>query len=155
MLPTIVAVSICSLTIGYFAGMGRSLLSYNANSRRVLEDDDDDESDLDSDEELAAISDNFKTSASTAAGLETEECKMILAVRMDIKMEKGKIAAQCGHATLAVYKMAKKVTPKFIRQWEKRGQAKVAVKCPDEEAMIELEKKAKELGIAARSIIDA
>lgn len=153
MLPTLIAVSIASLTVGYFAGMGRSLVSYNANSRRIASTaSDDDESELDSDEELAAISDNYKFSGS---GIEAEECKMILAVRMDIKMEKGKIAAQCGHATLAVYKLASKVTPKFVRQWEKRGQAKVAVKCPDEEKMLELEAKAKELGIAARSIIDA
>lgn len=148
MISTLVAVCIASLTVGYFVGMGRSLLSYNANSRRIVEDDN--ESDLDSDDELAAISDNY-----SAKAMASEECKMILAVRMDIKMEKGKIAAQCGHATLAVYKLAKKVTPKFVSQWERRGQAKVAVKCPDEEIMLDLEKKAKELGIAARSIIDA
>lgn len=152
MLPTIIAVSIASLTVGYFVGVGRSLVSYNANSRRVVSTSSDDESDLDSDEELAAISDNYKASGS---GMEAEECKMILAVRMDIKMEKGKIAAQCGHATLAVFKLATKLTPKFVKQWERRGQAKVAVKCPDEEKMLELENKAKELGIAARSIIDA
>lgn len=152
MLPTVIAVSIASLTVGYFIGMGRSLVSYNSNSRRILSSTTDDESDLDTDEEMSAIADNYSTSGK---GLESEECKMILAVRMDIKMEKGKIAAQCGHATLAAYKVAKKATPKFVRQWERRGQAKVAVKCPDEEVMLELEKKAKELGIAARSIIDA
>ncbi len=139
MLPTLVAVSIASLTIGYFVGMGRSLVSYNANSRRILQDDDSsDDDDLDD------------ATAST-----TEECKMILAVRMDLKMEKGKIAAQCGHATLAVYKLARRITPAFVKQWETLGQAKVAVKCPDEPTMLELESKAKELGIAARSIIDA
>ena len=149
MLPTVIAVSIASLTIGYFVGMGRSLVSYNANSRRITCSS---SSDLDSEDELAAISDNYKSSGT---GLEEEECKMILAVRMDIKMEKGKIAAQCGHATLAAYKLARKVTPKFVSQWESRGQAKVAVKCPDEEKMLELEARARELGIAARSIIDA
>lgn len=151
MLPTVVAVSIASLTVGYFLGMGRSLLSYNANTRRVLSTSSD-SSDLDSEDELDAISDNY---AASGSGLESEECKMILAVRMDIKMEKGKIAAQCGHATLAAYKLAKRVTPKFVKQWERRGQAKVAVKCPDEETMLALEKKAGELGIAARSIVDA
>ncbi|KIS70702.1 aminoacyl-tRNA hydrolase [Mycosarcoma maydis] len=151
MLSTVIACSIASLTVGYFIGMGRSLLSYNANTQRVLSASDD-ESDIDSEDELAAISDNYKASGS---GLESEECKMILAVRMDIKMEKGKIAAQCGHATLAAYKLAKRLTPKFVKQWERRGQAKVAVKCPDEEKMLELENKAGELGIAARSIIDA
>lgn len=152
MLPTVIAVSIASLTVGYFAGMGRSLVSYNANSLRITSASDDDDSDLDSEDELAAISDNYKSSGT---GLEPEECKMMLAVRMDIKMEKGKIAAQCGHATLAAYKLAKRVTPKFVKQWERRGQAKVAVKCPDGQKMLELEAKAKELGIAARSIIDA
>uniref|UniRef100_V5EYH9 peptidyl-tRNA hydrolase n=2 Tax=Kalmanozyma brasiliensis (strain GHG001) TaxID=1365824 RepID=V5EYH9_KALBG len=152
MLPTVIAVSIASLTVGYFVGMGRSLVSYNSNSRRILSASDDDDSDLDTDDEMAAIADNY---SSSGKGLEGEECKMILAVRMDIKMEKGKIAAQCGHAALAAYKAARKVTPKFIKQWEKRGQAKVAVKCPDEDTMLELESKAKELGIAARSIIDA
>ena len=29
-----------------------------------------------------------------------EECKMVLVVRTDLGMQKGKIAAQCGHATL-------------------------------------------------------
>lgn len=152
MLPTVIAVSIASLTVGYFIGMGRSLVSYNSHSRRILSASDDDDSDLDTDDELAAIADNY---ASSGKGMESEECKMILAVRMDIKMEKGKIAAQCAHAALAAYKSARKLTPKFVRQWERRGQAKVAVKCPDEETMLALENKAKELGIAARSIIDA
>jgi len=33
-----------------------------------------------------------------------EDVKMVLVVREDLKMGKGKIGAQCGHATLGVYK---------------------------------------------------
>lgn len=147
LLPTVVAVGIGCLTVGYWAGMGKSLVSYNERSRRII--DEDNESDLDSEEEMAAISDVGRPTNPR------EECKMILAVRMDLKMEKGKIAAQCGHATLAAYKAALRITPGYVKQWERLGQAKVAVKCPDEATLQELEAKARSLGIAAKTIIDA
>ena len=35
-----------------------------------------------------------------------KDVKMILVVRDDLKMGKGKIGAQCGHATLGTYMMA-------------------------------------------------
>ena len=35
---------------------------------------------------------------------ELGEIKMVLVVREDLKMGKGKIGAQCGHATLGAYK---------------------------------------------------
>lgn len=41
-----------------------------------------------------------------------EEHKLVLVVRTDLGMGKGKIAAQCGHASLACYKRALKYTPK-------------------------------------------
>lgn len=37
---------------------------------------------------------------------DTDDCKMVLVVRNDFKMGKGKAAAQCSHATLAAYKQA-------------------------------------------------
>jgi PTH2 family peptidyl-tRNA hydrolase len=33
-----------------------------------------------------------------------QDVKMVLVVREDLKMGKGKIGAQCGHATLGAYK---------------------------------------------------
>ena len=42
----------------------------------------------------------------------TEEHKLVLVVRTDLGMGKGKIAAQCGHATLACYKRASRYMPK-------------------------------------------
>ena len=39
---------------------------------------------------------------------DAEPMKMVLVVRTDLDMGKGKIAAQCGHATLAAYKIAVK-----------------------------------------------
>lgn len=35
-----------------------------------------------------------------------DNVKMVLVVRNDLKMGKGKIGAQCGHATLGAYRMS-------------------------------------------------
>ncbi|KAK0560014.1 hypothetical protein OC844_004018 [Tilletia horrida] len=89
------------------------------------------------------------------AGMLLEECKMMLVVRTDLKMDKGKIAAQCGHATLAAYKAALRNTPEYVQQWERLGQAKVAVKCSSEQELLEVEQRAKKFGVVAKSITDA
>merc|ERR1712093_381300 len=75
-----------------------------------------------------------------------EECKMVLVVRTDLGMTKGKIAAQCGHATLACYKHFLKHDPKskILRRWERGGQMKIA-----------LQATAISLGLVAEVIADA
>jgi len=57
--------------------------------------------------------------------------KMVLVVRTDLSMSKGKVAAQCAHAAVACYKKAAKKTPMLLKQWEMFGQAKVTLKAPD------------------------
>ncbi|KIP11487.1 hypothetical protein PHLGIDRAFT_124884 [Phlebiopsis gigantea 11061_1 CR5-6] len=84
-----------------------------------------------------------------------EQCKLVLVVRTDLKMSSGKIAAQCGHATLACYKALQKTNPQLLRHWERTGQAKVAVKAGSEDELLELEAIAKSLNLCARSILDA
>ena len=46
----------------------------------------------------------------------------------DLKMGKGKAAAQCCHATLAAYKQARRKCPEVLRVWECTGQPKITVK---------------------------
>ncbi|KAH8100537.1 peptidyl-tRNA hydrolase PTH2-domain-containing protein [Cristinia sonorae] len=84
-----------------------------------------------------------------------EECKLVLVVRTDLKMTTGKIAAQCGHATLACYKSLMKVNPQLVQHWERTGQAKIALKATSEDELLELEAIAKSLNLCARSIQDA
>jgi PTH2 family peptidyl-tRNA hydrolase len=48
--------------------------------------------------------------------------KMVLVVNQELKMGKGKIAAQCGHAVLGAYKRAKKSAPSALQLWERLGQ---------------------------------
>ena len=57
--------------------------------------------------------------------------KMVLIVRTDLGMSKGKIAAQCAHAAVECYKKALKKTPMLLKQWEMFGQPKVTLKAPD------------------------
>ena len=55
-------------------------------------------------------------------------CKMVLVVRTDLKMGKGKAAAQCSHAAVGAYKIAKKNSPSILRAWERMGQPKIVTK---------------------------
>lgn len=86
---------------------------------------------------------------------ESGECKMILVVRNDLKMGKGKVAAQCCHAAVSAYKKIQRRNPELLRQWEYCGQPKVVVKAPDEETLIALLTHAKMLGLTVSLIQDA
>lgn len=57
-----------------------------------------------------------------------EEYKMVLCVRQDLKMGKGKMCAQCGHAAVGAVKKAAIRTPKQLKRWEMYGQPKIALK---------------------------
>ncbi|CCG20679.1 Pth2 protein [Candida orthopsilosis Co 90-125] len=89
------------------------------------------------------------------------EVRMTLVVRQDLKMGKGKAAAQCSHATLSLYK---KITnpnsdaynPQMVRRWEYgNGQAKITLQVPNQEEMDMLYAQAISLGINACIIHDA
>jgi len=80
---------------------------------------------------------------------------MILVVRTDLGMSIGKIAAQCSHATLACYKTLAFSNPSLLRQWERAGQTKIALRCSSEEDLLVLQAQAQSLKLCARSIQDA
>lgn len=84
-----------------------------------------------------------------------EEAKMVILVRQDLNMGKGKAAAQACHAVLAAYKDAQKRDPSVLEAWENSGQAKVTLKVESEEEMMTLVKKAREYGVTAQYIRDA
>lgn len=86
---------------------------------------------------------------------ESGEYKMILVVRNDLKMGKGKVAAQCSHAAVSAYKQIQRRNPEMLKQWEYCGQPKVVVKAPDEETLIALLAHAKMLGLTVSLIQDA
>ena len=78
--------------------------------------------------------------------------KLAIIVRNDLKMGKGKIAAQCCHAAIECYKKADK---NKIRKWENTGSAKVVLKVQSLEELYELKEIAKRNNIPNSFITDA
>ncbi|XP_014247745.1 peptidyl-tRNA hydrolase 2, mitochondrial [Cimex lectularius] len=105
---------------------------------------------------------NIKTLATTASSWKQyRDVKMVIVVRSDLLMGKGKIAAQCSHATLSAYKEALKLNPDMVKAWEKSGQTKIVLKLPNEgeesteNALYKLKTNANNLGVVASVIHDA
>ena len=69
------------------------------------------------------------------------DVKMVLATRNDLGMGKGKIGAQCGHATLGSYQQTKRWSAKstywktILSTWSAIGQKKICVKVNSEQEM--------------------
>ena len=61
--------------------------------------------------------------------------KQIIAVRNDLKLSKGKIAAQAAHASLEAYKKADREN---ILDWEQTGCKKIVLKVQDEKELLEI-----------------
>lgn len=89
------------------------------------------------------------------------EVRMTLIVRQDLKMGKGKAAAQCLHATLALYKKISKpeseaYNPEMVNRWEYgNGQAKITLQVPNQEEMDTLFAQAISLDVNAYIVHDA
>ncbi|XP_071944505.1 peptidyl-tRNA hydrolase 2, mitochondrial-like isoform X2 [Antedon mediterranea] len=83
------------------------------------------------------------------------EHKMVLVVRTDLKMGKGKVAAQCSHAAVNCYRHTQRNNPGMLRKWESNGQPKVVVKTTDEATLIALAQHAQSVGLTSCLIQDA
>lgn len=81
--------------------------------------------------------------------------KMVLVVRNDLKMGKGKIGAQCGHAAVGAYQKAVQSTPGLVRRWEDSGCAKIAVRVESEAEMMGILKAARTQSLNTCLIRDA
>ncbi|KAL8559884.1 hypothetical protein ACOMHN_016930 [Nucella lapillus] len=95
---------------------------------------------------------------------ESGEIKVVLVVNNELKMGKGKIAAQvgkgkiaaqCAHAAVGVAERAFQHDPKTLRQWRLHGQPKVVVKADTTAMLKELGHKAQSLGLISCLIADA
>jgi PTH2 family peptidyl-tRNA hydrolase len=80
--------------------------------------------------------------------------KLVIVVRTDIKMSKGKVAAQAGHAAVSAAEYARKNRPEWWSPWISEGQCKIAVKAKSETEINELERKARNAGLPVALIVD-
>lgn len=119
-------------------------------------DDDDDDDDDDYDDDSAFEISDVAMDVSKSWGIQDAPYKMVLCVNTSLSMGKGKIAAQCCHAAVGCYKRAKIACPNGLAAWERTGCAKIAVKCPSEDEMMnEILIKAMQAGIPAYFVEDA
>lgn len=80
------------------------------------------------------------------------DLKQILLIRKDLKMSKGKIAAQAAHASVDAALSANK---KLVQKWRSTGMKKIALAVENEEQLKEFLDKANEMNITISLIKDA
>lgn len=77
--------------------------------------------------------------------------KQAIIVRTDLKMEKGKIAAQASHASLAAFE---KSGENDREAWKAEGQKKVVLKVSSKKELYDIYKKAKQEKLPCELIVD-
>jgi len=80
--------------------------------------------------------------------------KQVIVFRSDLKLSKGKLAAQAGHAAVSAAEKTRKHSPQWLKAWMDEGQCKIAVKVKSEKELKTLEEQADELGLSTALIID-
>jgi peptidyl-tRNA hydrolase, PTH2 family len=110
-----------------------------------------------SDEDESSIEDhqNLTGTACSEWGMMDVPYKMLLVVNMELSMGKGKIAAQCCHAAVGCFERATRACPKAVQAWKRTGCAKIAVKCPSAEELIQLQQVALAMDIPHYLVEDA
>ncbi len=82
------------------------------------------------------------------------EYKQVIVFRSDLKLGRGKIAAQAGHAAVSAAEEAHKRHRTWWEAWLFEGQRKIAVKVKGEKELLDLETQAKELDLPNALIVD-
>ena len=81
--------------------------------------------------------------------------KQVIAIRKDLKLGKGKLAAHVAHASLAAYRKASKKDPDVVEEWMSGGEKKVVVSVNSESEILELFEIVKRRSIPCELIRDA
>jgi PTH2 family peptidyl-tRNA hydrolase len=82
------------------------------------------------------------------------DLKQVIAVRRDIAMGRGKLAAQVAHAAVSAAEKAHSTRQDWFITWFSTGQAKVVVKVGSLEDLIQLENHARTIGLPTVSVKD-
>lgn len=79
----------------------------------------------------------------------------MIVVRADLKMGRGKLASQVAHAAVGASNVVRKKRSDWYEEWMGEGQRKVVVKVGGLEELMEVKRKADEVGIPNLLIEDA
>lgn len=81
--------------------------------------------------------------------------KLVLVIRTDLKLTKGKIASQTAHAAVSCFKKALDSNPKIAEKWLRIGQPKIVLKVDNLADLESLQEQAISAGIITSLIRDA
>ena len=85
----------------------------------------------------------------------TDELTMVLVTRQDLQLSKGKLAAQCAHASADCVLSAKRSNPRALDQYLRRGARKIVCKVPDLISLKQVYSRAKKAGLVCQLVTDA
>lgn len=80
--------------------------------------------------------------------------KLVVIFRSDLRLSRGKVAVQAGHAAVSAAEEARKRHRDWWEEWLHEGQRKIVVKAKTEKELEELEEQARELGLPCALIVD-
>lgn len=78
--------------------------------------------------------------------------KQVIVIRRNLRLSKGKLAAQVAHASLEAYRRA---DPRIVEEWESEGSKKVVLRVENTREMLNIRRKAKADKLPAALIRDA
>ena len=85
----------------------------------------------------------------------SSEIKQVLVIRADVKMGRGKIAAQASHASLMSYLIVERTDSEVASKWLEEGEKKIVLKIGGEAELMELYRKLKSEKIPCAMVTDA
>ncbi len=80
---------------------------------------------------------------------------MVIAMRKDIKLSPGKMAAQAAHAAVSCAFASKKKQPLIFEKWYADGQRKIVVKIDSLKELYELKAVVEAMGLTSSLVCDA
>ncbi len=81
--------------------------------------------------------------------------KLVVVVRTDLNMGKGKICAQVAHAAVECVLETLKRNPEKVEKWRNEGAKKIVLKVKSEKELIKIYERAKKEGLVTVLIKDA
>ncbi|MBR9682928.1 peptidyl-tRNA hydrolase [Candidatus Woesearchaeota archaeon] len=81
-----------------------------------------------------------------------QQYKQVILIRQDLKLPKGKLAAQASHASVDAVLKSDETT---IKAWRAEGMAKIVLKVKDQTQLVKLFQQAKDNDLTASLITDA